>query len=599
MDKISSGTNRRLGSNFIWFEGVVEDVKDPKGLGRVKVRIFGDHTANKEDVKTEHLPWATVVMPAGSASNSGVGDAPVGMLPGTWVFGYYRDDTDKQQPRIMGTIPGVPQDEPDKDTGFNDPKGVFPSKPKKQADGSSLAIGSGIEKTEIQGETGNVAQGANMKGLSSISSAGKSILSGNKGASGEKDSSKFEGHPVHIISKKEVQKGMPSCAGKWDEPETERNPVYPYNKVHETMHSEEHNKAKWGHVEEWDSTPNKERYFRWHKSSHNSFEIFPDGKEVHKIYGDNFELDLAGKCLRVDGDYKITVQGNVDEHIVGDKWSYVEGNQVTIVGKDIIEVSHGTKTTHTDKGINVKSKSNITLVSEKDINGVAGKNINCTGGSNANVVGGSSASIGVGSAPKPNVGTVESTGEYTYTPYENTKLSSTEENKGSKEKKGKLYNKIQQWNQTISSSFSTFTKYSGGKITHIGNEHHCGANYMMSLDVASKITAAMVDAASTIQAASVRCMMLNTAGPASGCYSGVFLIPSGGGTGGSPRSPQSASSSLSSNAKQNMVSYKEHKSDVKPEKERKDPYEEQTNTTNSAQPKAASSVWSKAKGIFR
>ena len=34
-------------NSMIFFMGVVEDRKDPKNLGRVKVRIYGDHDADK------------------------------------------------------------------------------------------------------------------------------------------------------------------------------------------------------------------------------------------------------------------------------------------------------------------------------------------------------------------------------------------------------------------------------------------------------------------------------------------------------------------------------------------------------------------------
>ena len=50
-----------LGLNgFIWFVGVVEDRQDPEYLGRVRVRILGSHTSNKNALPTADLPWASV-----------------------------------------------------------------------------------------------------------------------------------------------------------------------------------------------------------------------------------------------------------------------------------------------------------------------------------------------------------------------------------------------------------------------------------------------------------------------------------------------------------------------------------------------------------
>ena len=43
---------------FIWFEGVIEDRMDPLGIGRMRVRAYGWDSASREEVPTEHLPWA-------------------------------------------------------------------------------------------------------------------------------------------------------------------------------------------------------------------------------------------------------------------------------------------------------------------------------------------------------------------------------------------------------------------------------------------------------------------------------------------------------------------------------------------------------------
>ena len=38
---------------FTWFVGAVEDRKDPKFLGRLKVRILGYHTEDKEKLPSQ------------------------------------------------------------------------------------------------------------------------------------------------------------------------------------------------------------------------------------------------------------------------------------------------------------------------------------------------------------------------------------------------------------------------------------------------------------------------------------------------------------------------------------------------------------------
>ena len=105
---------------FIWWNGVVEDRKDPLFLGRCRVRILGWHTSNKSELPTENLPWAFPIMPITSASQTGAGEAPVGPVEGTWVMGYYRDGELAQEPVMMGTMHGIPSNYAKQKTGFND-----------------------------------------------------------------------------------------------------------------------------------------------------------------------------------------------------------------------------------------------------------------------------------------------------------------------------------------------------------------------------------------------------------------------------------------------------------------------------------------------
>ncbi len=111
---------------FIWFFGVVEDIEDPEQVSRVRVRVLGHHTSDKKIVKTENLPWAQVMMPTTSASVSGIGISPHGMVNGSYVFGFFLDGEQAQQPMVVGTWHGIPQELPDPEKGFNDPNGEYP-----------------------------------------------------------------------------------------------------------------------------------------------------------------------------------------------------------------------------------------------------------------------------------------------------------------------------------------------------------------------------------------------------------------------------------------------------------------------------------------
>ena len=95
---------------FVWWNGVVEDRKDPLFLGRCRVRILGWHTEDKSTLPTEDLPWAQAILPITSASQTGVGESPVGPVEGTWVMGFFRDGELAQEPVMMGTMHGIPAD---------------------------------------------------------------------------------------------------------------------------------------------------------------------------------------------------------------------------------------------------------------------------------------------------------------------------------------------------------------------------------------------------------------------------------------------------------------------------------------------------------
>ena len=86
--------------DFVWWQGVVEDRGDPLKLGRVRVRILGYHTDSKQEIPTNTLPWATPSQPITSASINGIGTSPTGPVEGTWVFGFFRDGENAQEPVI-------------------------------------------------------------------------------------------------------------------------------------------------------------------------------------------------------------------------------------------------------------------------------------------------------------------------------------------------------------------------------------------------------------------------------------------------------------------------------------------------------------------
>ena len=86
--------------------GPVPSTSDPlyKGYGeRYKVRIMGYHTADKDELPDEELPWATIMYPVTAGGGTGSSQTS-NIQQGIFVYGFFLDGEDGQQPVIMGCI---------------------------------------------------------------------------------------------------------------------------------------------------------------------------------------------------------------------------------------------------------------------------------------------------------------------------------------------------------------------------------------------------------------------------------------------------------------------------------------------------------------
>lgn len=101
------------------YMGVVENRLDPMKLGRCQVRVMGLHTADKIILPTDMLPWAIPMQSINSAAMNGIGQSPVGLVPGTWVLVIFQDE-DCQQPIMIGSIGGIPDTNTITSTGDDD-----------------------------------------------------------------------------------------------------------------------------------------------------------------------------------------------------------------------------------------------------------------------------------------------------------------------------------------------------------------------------------------------------------------------------------------------------------------------------------------------
>lgn len=298
------------------FVGVVEDRNDPLQLGRVKVRIYSVHNSDETSVKLDHLPWAMVVNPITSASLSGVGRSPTGIVEGTWVFGLFLDEKEYQKPLVLGTLVGNPS-EISTGKGFQDPNKRYPlDDPELSNLGeSSINRHARDEKAEEHGTL--IEKRLNKDALGTIVSA-----KGSKVPSVLPDKQDSYYTPTEWVEPHPRFGGQtPLYPG--DVPQS----VYPLNHVWYT---------EAGHLFEVDDTPSAERIHWFHKKG--TFqEVQPDGSRMTKVVGSDYEVVLKDKDLYVKGNVNITVDGDVRMLVKGNKIEEVAGDYFLTVAGDYVK----------------------------------------------------------------------------------------------------------------------------------------------------------------------------------------------------------------------------------------------------------------------
>ena len=319
------------GGKFIWFTGVVENRVDPLFLNRVQVRAYGFHPKEFEKLPTADLPWASVVMPATDASQSGKGRTPHGLVEGSWVFGFFKDGDDAQDPVVLGSIAGQNPGPNDTATGFGDPTGRYP-----------VETGDDLTDYTKESDVNKLARGL----------AAQSTLTRNAVLDAQ-----FEDNKAFIKSP------GGDYIPEFGRPDPlEDSPVYPFNKV---------NESESGHVIEIDDTPGRERILEQHRTG-THYEILPDGSKVTTIVGNNYHLVVGGE--------NIIIRGTANVHIDGDCNMFVDRNYNLEVGGDFNVKVHGAYTQVLEQsGITTAKQSYIFSV-EQDFSASANQNIAISAG---------------------------------------------------------------------------------------------------------------------------------------------------------------------------------------------------------------------------
>jgi len=288
--------------NFKFFVGVVEDTYDPLKINRVRVRCVGVHPESRSEVGTADLPWAPMLSTTANMS------APM-LHNGDWVFGFFMDGEEAQQPVVIGSIVSKPTTAPNAEKGFNDPDGFWPQ-----------YVG--------EGTNSRLARNENVDDQTPI---GKRKLT-------------------------RIPAVTTADRRRWQEPETQYAAAYPMNKVLETES---------GHVLEFDDTPGRERVHIYHKSGA-FIEMYPDGKVLYKAVNNSYQMTLgehdvyASGAVNISAVGKVNVLANDGINLVSRGDISVRGKNVTIEARENLNLSGG-------QGVVVSSNGKLTAHSANDM----------------------------------------------------------------------------------------------------------------------------------------------------------------------------------------------------------------------------------------
>lgn len=269
----------------LFFIGVVENRDDQQKQGRVQVRAFGVHGLN-DKVPTEALPWATCLV------NDLFNQIPD---ENDFVFGFFVDGRDAQQPIIIGTIPTQYNEEINPELkGW----GVWTEMPE---------LNSRAKQPENIGQPHQhrVERGEELQ---------KTHLNAQRAAR------------VTRVAVADDPMGGQS----WEEPDYGYQAAYPYNRV----------VASGRHLIELDDTPGAERISITNTETQSYVQLASGGNMVQKATGSEFHITdenqyvyIGGKStVTIMGDAAVFVDGNKTEEITGDLKTIVHGNHSHSVG---------------------------------------------------------------------------------------------------------------------------------------------------------------------------------------------------------------------------------------------------------------------------
>ena len=380
------------------YHGVVEDRNDPLKIGRVRVRVFGIHTHDKNRIATADLAWSHVSMPITTAGMGTLGNVH-SLVEGTIVHGLFLNETeDCQEFYVLGVHQVVrhdfigiehPRTENNKikrgvDIGFSDPRrltkndykgtveGTNPPESPERTHSLSSAVDTSPSRPEFltigyDGFENKVTeQNFTEEDLPMYPLRKTGAYSDiNLFATGDADYSERDLTIIPLLKdiKRKLKTLTVDAEGAVTYPEEEHTgvkslakPIYPYNKA---THTES------GHVIEVDDTKHNERLAIEHRTG-TFYEIDHMGNETHRIVNDSYEVICKDDYVFIGGNANLTVgqgnvvinvdtgnvdltvaKGNVKADILTGTTDVTSEGKITITGKNTTEIISDTTVTGT------------------------------------------------------------------------------------------------------------------------------------------------------------------------------------------------------------------------------------------------------------
>jgi hypothetical protein len=111
-----------------------------------------------------------------------------------------------------------------------------------------------------------------------------------------------------------------------------------------------------------DDTPNSERVRLNHRSG-TFIEMQPNGDEVHKVYGNGFEITVQNKNVTIMGVCNITIHGDSNMRVLGNRTEQVIGDYTLDVGGNMYVRARGTN------GMSLYSDNDMTISANPNYGG--------------------------------------------------------------------------------------------------------------------------------------------------------------------------------------------------------------------------------------